>query len=1185
MAAAQYFETVQKLYIAFYQRPADPGGLLYWAQRLDNAGGDLSRVIAAFSGEPEFAELYDQNADGVVNNADASPLIDAVYNALFGHDPDAAGKSFYLTALNTGRYPDGRVASINSVVLDILNGARNDDAVTIANKLVAANRFTLAVDGRDGFGAAEFGQGVYAATYAGSFDAAAARAWLDAVTSAGSSVPSQADTTDFVRNNISDVGDALRSHRDFTVGYDSFSVGAGATTGNDTFSGVASLTIQSTGGIFGQEAIRAGSGADVLNVRALAGSAVDIVLDSVETVNVSLEASASFNASGWAGVEVINVDAAPLGQGPNGARVLVDNSRDFTVSDLTVSTKVTVGMGVQDVTVGYNALAAIQPVMGTISFDALASADSVTANGAQAVTVGGSGGFSISALNLVLTTGNSLVRVNASGGANLGLLDAGGSQNFVLNGSGSVTVTIKSQASSVSTEGIAAGTGAVTLSADTSLKYSGGAAYDNLVLLDSASLTSADALTGGAGPDKLTAALSATGALDNVTGFETGVFSAGTDISYKFSGFSTLTFSGAGNHTITASSLAAGATVNLAMASANNVNLDFLGGAATVNVNNSSTVSYGSIDVSGAATLDVNFQNTTADSTISRLGATGATAVSIDVTGSSKVAITDLFARDATSLVGTVTGGGNSLAVGNVYASGVTSVALDVAGAAAQLTMGELTVTGQALTFTGNASGQDALLNVAKINARGAGGSVTVAVNAGQDTFFGSGSSFGVSGTNTLVSVSLTAGGSAIVSAGDFVSIGSSISAINLNAAANGDIAMDSAMATVGITAITASGGQDARIQANSFSAGTIGSIGVVAGPSAVVTFGSGAATTTMGNITVDGVGNFGVTDLRALSLGNISVSGAVANFGTISASTVGNISLGGNSATMTIDASSIGTIAVTGSGASITIADSVSIGAVTVAGSGQVMVDFGNASGIASISTVGHAGTAAVNMSGVTRATTVTLGTGTNLVTLASAGAADVFTLQAGTGTDTLLFLASGASTRSVVNFGFASAAADTLAFTTAAFDLGLGSTTMTNMTAGALTVLNVSAGATTITLASAAASLDAATDVIVLTTGSVVSGSVIGGHISGGAMLASLSNLLTAGSVTTSLTAGQLLVVWYNGFENRTELSLVTTTAASTIGSAVAGASIKLLSTFSGADIVQTLSGDTFGGTFQAV
>ena len=58
MAAAAYFDQVQKIYIAFYQRPADSAGLRYWAERVDAVEGDLSQMIGAFAASPEAIALY-----------------------------------------------------------------------------------------------------------------------------------------------------------------------------------------------------------------------------------------------------------------------------------------------------------------------------------------------------------------------------------------------------------------------------------------------------------------------------------------------------------------------------------------------------------------------------------------------------------------------------------------------------------------------------------------------------------------------------------------------------------------------------------------------------------------------------------------------------------------------------------------------------------------------------------------------------------------------------------------------------------------------------------------------------------------------------------------------------------------------------------------------------------------------
>ncbi|MFN3919121.1 MAG: S8 family serine peptidase [Methylohalobius sp.] len=201
---------VQKLYIAYYQRPADPSGLRFWAQRLHAQGGSLEGIIDAFATSPEAVALYDTNGDGQIDLSDASQLIDKIYQALFNRLPDAAGKQFYLNALQTGQFPDGRLATLGRVALDILNGAQGSDRVAINNKLEVARRFTHLLDPN--------GNGVpdedpfnrrFMATYEGNEDAAKARRFLAQVTFDPSTVKTEAEIRDFIRANIADPGDPI----------------------------------------------------------------------------------------------------------------------------------------------------------------------------------------------------------------------------------------------------------------------------------------------------------------------------------------------------------------------------------------------------------------------------------------------------------------------------------------------------------------------------------------------------------------------------------------------------------------------------------------------------------------------------------------------------------------------------------------------------------------------------------------------------------------------------------------------------------------------------------------------------------------------------------------------------------------------------------------------------------------
>jgi hypothetical protein len=87
-------------------------------------------------------------------------------------------------------------------MLTILNGAINADLLSVNNKLAAANLFTRTIDpGLDG--------NDLQATYAGDADAAKARQFLASVTWSASTIPTQSQTTAYIRANISNTGDIL----------------------------------------------------------------------------------------------------------------------------------------------------------------------------------------------------------------------------------------------------------------------------------------------------------------------------------------------------------------------------------------------------------------------------------------------------------------------------------------------------------------------------------------------------------------------------------------------------------------------------------------------------------------------------------------------------------------------------------------------------------------------------------------------------------------------------------------------------------------------------------------------------------------------------------------------------------------------------------------------------------------
>jgi subtilisin family serine protease len=127
--------TVQNFFIGFYKRPADPGGLVYWANRLDVSGGSLADIIPAFANSPEATALL-----GPINSGNISTVVGGFYQAAFGRAPDAVGLAFYVNGFNAGTFTPA------SIIINILDGAQGTDRQTIDNKRAAANFFTLTID-------------------------------------------------------------------------------------------------------------------------------------------------------------------------------------------------------------------------------------------------------------------------------------------------------------------------------------------------------------------------------------------------------------------------------------------------------------------------------------------------------------------------------------------------------------------------------------------------------------------------------------------------------------------------------------------------------------------------------------------------------------------------------------------------------------------------------------------------------------------------------------------------------------------------------------------------------------------------------------------------------------------------------------------------------------------------------
>ncbi|MCA1854385.1 DUF4214 domain-containing protein [Massilia oculi] len=127
-----YINEVQSLYVAYFSRPADPGGLAFWNRYLQDRPDAIQDIARAFASSAEYRSVY----GGLDNRA----MIAEIYDNLFGRAAEGAGIDFWARALDTG------ALGIDNVVLGIAAGAQDADRVAFNAKVDVAMLFTDHID-------------------------------------------------------------------------------------------------------------------------------------------------------------------------------------------------------------------------------------------------------------------------------------------------------------------------------------------------------------------------------------------------------------------------------------------------------------------------------------------------------------------------------------------------------------------------------------------------------------------------------------------------------------------------------------------------------------------------------------------------------------------------------------------------------------------------------------------------------------------------------------------------------------------------------------------------------------------------------------------------------------------------------------------------------------------------------
>jgi dihydropteroate synthase len=125
---------IQKLYVAYFNRPADPSGLQFWNTQMATNANFYQTISHAFSTSAEYQAAY--------GNKSTHDVVDSVYMNLFGRHAEAGatGIDFWVNALDKG------LMTVDNAVTQIAAGAQGNDRVVFNGRVAVATSFTAHLD-------------------------------------------------------------------------------------------------------------------------------------------------------------------------------------------------------------------------------------------------------------------------------------------------------------------------------------------------------------------------------------------------------------------------------------------------------------------------------------------------------------------------------------------------------------------------------------------------------------------------------------------------------------------------------------------------------------------------------------------------------------------------------------------------------------------------------------------------------------------------------------------------------------------------------------------------------------------------------------------------------------------------------------------------------------------------------
>jgi S-layer protein len=371
-----YTADIQKLYVAYFNRPADVSGLAFWENAMATAkdpAAILKMISAQFAASAEYKATFAGMSE--------MQIVATVYSNLFSRTPDMDGLLFWTQRLMA------HDVTVDTVVEKMAAGAQGSDVTTLTNKITAATEFTKALD-----------TPAEAIGYAGDSANAAAKAWLTGVTdNASLSAAINADALSSTIGNVIDNGAVTGQTFVMAKGLDTIT----GTASNDKIIGAIDSTNAEVNTVASIDSVDGGSGKDTF----VLASAQDLATASLPTIKnieiVELQAAGKVEVDTSAVSGVTNLNVTKAGG-------LVDIAAAGTTD---ISVKLAASGNTVDVDGGKNinvALTGIDANTDTITVGAVTTAKgavNVSATGAAAKA----GGFTMSDINV---TGGSTITVS-----------------------------------------------------------------------------------------------------------------------------------------------------------------------------------------------------------------------------------------------------------------------------------------------------------------------------------------------------------------------------------------------------------------------------------------------------------------------------------------------------------------------------------------------------------------------------------------------------------------------------------------------------------------------------------------------------------------------------------------------------------------------------------------------------